>query len=69
MPKEPKKAGVDAVEADTRKFCVEMAIRWPVRAVGHLENAQDPKYIDDDVIGRSQKIYDWLKNLSPKPAE
>lgn len=43
-------------EMGLRRWCVEMAERWPI----HLGDQMPDFYADEDVIGRAQKIYDWV---------
>lgn len=52
------------VSEDTRRWCIEQAIRWPRVADSHSGAyggmSVSRSEIDADIIGRAQKIFDWI---------
>lgn len=51
---------VDDDEIMLRRWCVEQAARWPMVSVGGniVSFTCEPR--DCDVLGRAQKLYDWV---------
>lgn len=49
-------------ETELRRWCVEMAVRWPVQGGngGFASGAYIPT-MDADVLGRAKKLLDWVK--------
>ncbi len=49
-------------ETELRRWCVEMAIRWPVHGgnSGFAGGSYIPT-VDADVLGRAKKLLDWVK--------
>lgn len=62
-------------DVDLNRWCIEMAIRWPVvrveprygNAVGGIQPGYHPNIsggeADADVIGRAAKIAAWIKEV------
>lgn len=51
-------------ETELRRWCVEMAIRWPVQggSGGFASGSYIPTVaVDADVLGRAKKLLEWIK--------
>jgi hypothetical protein len=50
------------VDIKLRRWCVEMAIQWPIHhETGH--KTENHVHQDEDVIGRASQIFNWVKNV------
>lgn len=61
--RKPKTVKTDGL--DLRRWCVEMAMRWPVEGYSNLAGVLAQQQIGDyrqdaDIIGRAKKLYDWM---------
>ena len=71
MAKVTKTTIASKSEQDLNRWCIEMAMRWPIVTVGGYGNAaaQLGGYVanmprheaDADVLGRANKIMAWVK--------
>lgn len=56
------------VDIDLNRWCIEMAMRWPIISSGGYGNAgafqggMPRQEIDADVIGRANRIMAWVKS-------
>lgn len=69
-----KKPNLKMPSRDLRKWCIEQAIKWPVNyyngnamglAAGYAQTVaytggSGSGYIDQDVIGRAEKLLAWV---------
>lgn len=46
---------------ELRRWCIEMAVKWPVLSHGGYGQMAGGRAEDQDVIGRATKILDWVK--------
>lgn len=58
---------IDGDAVGLRRWCVEMAVRWPVHNESGYSNANyggghsaPSVHKDEDVIGRAEKILTWV---------
>jgi hypothetical protein len=67
MPKKiAKHVGPAVANVQLNQWCIEMAVRWPVKsfpgyggaAMSHI--GSPAVHQDEDVIGRAKKIRDWV---------
>lgn len=57
------------IDVELNRWCLEMAMQWPVIHIGGINNAgvafgqsQPSQQIDADVIGRANKIKSWVQS-------
>lgn len=49
-------------ETELRRWCIEMAVRWPVHGgSGGFASGSYITAVDADVLGRAKKLLDWVK--------
>lgn len=51
------KARTQVLDQELRRWCIEMALRWPA-VESHIA---DPKQREIDVIARANKIMNWVR--------
>jgi len=61
---------VSPKDAELRRWCIEMAMRWPTTRIGSLAGhfvgaahipPQPEREVDADVIGRADRLLSWLR--------
>lgn len=63
-PARKHKSPVRNVSIELRRWCIEMAVRWPVHSVSGYSpmggGFQQPVHQDENVIGRAEAILEWV---------
>lgn len=50
-------------EIELRRWCIEIAARWPVHndsGYSNMGGSKPPVHQDEDVIGRANKVLAWV---------